>query len=176
MFRIELFDRWPGFRINGGRAVYGRITWGSGSTDYETFVAPTDWKSAGWYRRQWDTALRRVIAGERVSTLIVSAGPPDIVPCELWDIWNLGGKDAVLHNRLHLPEAWEGVVPLEFNLHRPWDSAGAYSDISDDGERISEWRVPLHAIEQFISSGGAYSRPAARVWPPNVRRARGQCR
>lgn len=177
MFRIEIFDRWPGFRINGRPANYGRIRWANGPYEYETFIAPTDLKSCGWYRRQWDAALRRLLAGQGSSSLVVSAGNPEVDWIQVWDIWNVGTPTALMQNRYHIPPAGRspGPKPAQpFDIDRPWDSAGAPDDATDPpGARASQWEIPLEAIEEFIGLGGPLAwKPSRRVWPagwPGVR-------
>jgi hypothetical protein len=159
LFRIELFDRWPGFRIEGNRSNYGRLTWGDGPDDQETFVAYAGFRSPSWYRRHWDEALLRVLAGYQVSTLIVNAGRPEERFQEVWDLW-LFDSEVILHNRLIVP----GGEPLDHAA--PWTSAGEYGALNDDGEKISEWRASVSDIDDFMSEGGPVDeKPRHRVWP-----------
>ena len=171
MFRIEVFDRWPGFRINGGSANYGRIRWGNGPYDYETFVAPTHFRSAHWYRTQWHRALERLLSGATSTSFVVSAENPQFGFVETWDLWNSGAGEVVMHNRLIPPPHVSGTAE-RFDLNAAWESAGELL-ASSEGERISEWRLPFSDFEEFMQDGGPKAaKPAHRIWPSTSRRYR----
>lgn len=177
MFRIEIFDRWPGFRIDGGPANYGRITFGDGLTDYETFIAPTYYKSARWYRRQWDTALRRFLGGAPSSSLIVSARDPMLGFIEKWDLWNTGTPVAVMQNSLVVPPHADAASrSTEFNLDAAWEFLESRpAESSDDEAPVSQWQVPLVDIDEFMREGGPLtSTPSRRVWPAGSRHVKSQ--
>lgn len=166
MFKIELFDRWPGFKIDGERAVYGRITLGDEPGAYETFVATFDYWSANRYRRHWREGLLRLAADPSQTWLWVWVHDPHkSLILQGWQLWREGAT-VFLRNRLvftgdddGLKKNFDGVL----DVRSPWECLSSVrEESSGDGHRISQWEVPYADIEAFLASP---QRAYHRVWP-----------
>jgi hypothetical protein len=125
-------DGWHG---RWGRTVLG---------DYqERFVAPVEgWRPAD-YERQWILAARRLIAGHASSAFSIEAGRL------WWTAWRVG-DDVVFQQRLLVAEemrpAWSASADAI-----PYELVGERRSLSDEGDQVSEWRVPLDDIREFLT-------------------------
>jgi hypothetical protein len=43
-------------------------------------------------------------------------------------------------------------LPHDFDPAAPWDSVGPRRTVTEDGDQISEWRVSLDDIREFLAS------------------------
>jgi hypothetical protein len=104
--------------------------------------------SADQYRAQWREALKRICEGADTSCLLTSVDRPDGADTffDSWFIYRFGAE-VVFHNKLLLAEK----VGDDFSLDRLCNSAPCYNAISEDGAPISEWRMPLMAVEEFLA-------------------------
>jgi hypothetical protein len=166
MFKIELFDRWPGFKIEGEQAVYGRITFGDEPHAYETFVATFDYWSANRHRRHWREALQRLALDPSQTWLWTWVHDPrKTVILQGWQLWREGGR-VFLQNRLIFTRNGDGLEKNfdgDLDMREPWACLSSErAEFSDDGDRINEWEVPYADIEAFLA---APQRPFHRVWP-----------
>jgi hypothetical protein len=108
----------------------------------ERFVAPIGrWQRAD-YERQWIEGARRLLAGAGESAFSLETG-------RLWWMAWREGEDVVLQQRLLVDEtvarAWTagpGEVPYEL--------VGERRSRNEEGGAVSEWRVPLHDIQEFV--------------------------
>lgn len=134
--------------------------------DYkERFVVHMDIWSKGDCVFQWKRGLNRVLSGER-SALITDMHTP-ITSNHLvwWPMWKLG-NEVVFHNQLLFFEKheklWcERLKRHKRNKHRiglsPVDVdslykfVGEYESTSHDGRPLSEWRVPVQEIRNFLN-------------------------
>jgi hypothetical protein len=138
MFAIELIDVVPPV----GR---GKIRIGSFEEELE---ASLEFWSAEDYERQWHEALELLLAGAERAALIVSMTDPASANFLFWWPAYRDGEDVVFQS---------GVLFLE-DLAQPFDPARWAAHVpprertSDAGEPISEWRVPLADIRDFIAA------------------------
>lgn len=102
------------------------------------------------YKASWTTGLRRLVAGASTSclaTLVID--PPTANFIEVWPLYR-EGSDVYVQNRLLFLDQ----LSHEFDPAAPWESVSPRSVVSEDGQRISEWRVSIDDIGEFLRSGG----------------------
>lgn len=126
--------------LGANSGAYGQIK----LADYtETFRSPFDVWSSGDYTRQWNEAIHRIREGAESTCFIVSVFPPLTCPnFESWIIWRQGTEFHVQNTYLVFFENLRHVDP--FN---PYGIIGSYHTVSEDGERISDWKLPLNAFD-----------------------------
>ncbi len=112
----------------------------------EGFHAPTTYWSTDQYESSWNTALRRTIDGAEVSCLVVAIDDPRADNfTEVWPIYR--ENDTVyFQNHYLFPEN----LDHEFDPDVPWDSVRARETINDDGDKLSEWELPLQSLRDFL--------------------------
>lgn len=127
-------------RTKFGDAV-GRIQIGSFTEDFH--VSAEYWKPQQ-YEEQWNEALRQLLLGASEGCFIASLDNP-FVPggrVFLW-VFYRDGSDVVFQNLfLSLEECQPRFVPEEA---REW--IPVRETVSEDGDPISEWRVPFSNLK-----------------------------
>ena len=130
MFDIAFLDAEPEVQEEGWLALRGRIVFG----DFEEeFLAPLDPWSRPQYERQWIEAARRIVSGEFGSTAFVSSAFQFI-----WTMW-LAGEEVLVQEKLLMKDTL--IAP--FDPSDPYRQIGAHQSESEDGMRISEWRITV---------------------------------
>lgn len=106
------------------------------------------WKQEN-YEGQWSEGLARVLAG-LPSCLITNINRPDCAREEYimraWLLYPVG-ELAVVHEKLFFADQLEA----DFCATQPYEHVPDRKSLSDDGEEISEWRIELAAIRQFLN-------------------------
>lgn len=115
--------------------IKGRIQLG----DYwETFISPLDVWAEDDYARQWRDARARLAAGAAKSCFVVTVDPPAIKSAiEIWGVWRLANEFRIQNLPL-FPEEQEVR-----DLHRPYDALEDYMNVTEDGDVIHDWSLPL---------------------------------
>jgi hypothetical protein len=140
------------FRIEIGREIEqdedsryyrGLITIG----DYEeSFLAASglwDWQA---YERQWRDAARRLLEHRDRTAFVTSFSHPDAHHNFVWPAWY--EDDIVyLQHRLLLREC----LPSVLDVDRIHDIIGPRETVTEDGDEISQWTVPLADIAAFAA-------------------------
>lgn len=138
--RLKLFgDRQTRF----GDAV-GEISIGSFS---EEFGVVTHYWAPRQYEEQWVSALGQLASGAVKGAIIASIDDPAIPGGRAW-IWAFyrDGEDVVFQNiLLFLDECAPAFSPTD-----PLPCVPDRETVSEDGEPISEWRVPLTGLETSV--------------------------
>jgi hypothetical protein len=136
----------PAERSPGSAERIGRIVLG---TFEERFQASLEHWGVADYERHWRHALARLLEGSP-SCLITNMVEPTsrVDNLEWWPAWPLG-EEAIFHQ--------EHVLPAR--LDPPFDPDDPYVHLEDydpgDAEAgVSEWRVPLAAIRDFVAATG----------------------
>jgi hypothetical protein len=121
----------------------GTITIGK---DVETFISPIGFWQTDDYELQWRQAAQRLMDGADRSGFFISvADPAQVELYRWWPVWREG--DAVfIHEQLVLLRQ----LGEPFNLRNPYRHVGERQQISEDGHRISEWRVAIQDIAAFL--------------------------
>jgi len=100
------------------------------------------------YEESWLAALRRLVSGASVSCLATSViDPSNANFLEVWPLYQEEGS-VYVQNSLIFPDQ----LSREFNPAAPWESIDPRSVIDEDGEAISEWRVSLDDVREFLES------------------------
>lgn len=126
-------------------AVYGKIIAADMS---DTFIASLIIWNAEQYLRQWKGALKRIVAGESKSALVVSYADPSMAEFLIW--WPLyrEGDAVYLQNQILLFD----------QLKSPWrpdmleDYVPDRRATNDGGAMISEWTVQLRDIQGWLDN------------------------
>ncbi|MEV6071906.1 hypothetical protein AB0L82_35655 [Nocardia sp. NPDC052001] len=132
--------------------VRGTLTLGD---EVEYFKAPTDYWNLEHYRASWSTALHRIVTGHHVSCLITSIHAPD--SAAIVQVWPLYLDGAVVHVQHQL--IFLGQPDISFDPAAPWESVPPRATVNDDGDRISEWSVPVVDIGDFLRHADTTHRP-----------------
>lgn len=123
----------------------GIIKIGSFEESFEIF---TDHYTSHDYLRQWNTALSKIVTGEKkIVTLMTSWFPPNLkANLSAWVLYR--ENDTVyIHEKIYIPDEHEfglddnGVV-IE---NEPRET------ISEEGDQISEWKTSVEEINKFLA-------------------------
>ena len=134
MFDIAFIPGEPPYVDEEGPGLWGETVLGAFS---ERFIAPTDWWSREDYERQWIEGAERLLRGEPSSAFAVEAGRV------WWTAWREGGE--VIVQQRHL-------VTDEMAPARTAEAAEMpYALVGERGRRVSEWRVSLDDVRDFLA-------------------------
>ena len=101
------------------------------------------------YEEIWIKGLRRLIMGASTSCLATSVlYPPNANFVEVWPLYREESDVYVQDCLLFLDQ-----LSHEFDPAAPWESVFPRSVVSEDGQRISEWRVSIDDIGEFLELG-----------------------
>ncbi len=140
MFSIELTER---------AAPMGRGAIRIGDFD-EEFELSLEFWSAEDYERQWRQALEALIDGADRAALISSMTDPRSANFLFWWPAYRDGDDVIFQSGvLFLEDLDDTFDPARWDAHVP-----PRERVAETGEPISEWRVPLTDIRNFV---GRYS-------------------
>jgi hypothetical protein len=136
MFSIEL-------KVRAAPVGRGAIRLGDFAEDFEVsleFWSPED------YERQWRQALQTLIDGGDRAALISSMTDPRSANFLFWWPAYRDGDDVVFQSGVLFLEDLDGTFdPALWHAHVP-----AREQTTESGDPISEWRVPLADIRDFI--------------------------
>ena len=140
MFDIELLGPPEG---EGERLFsWGRITLGPFTDEFQ---APLfDW-APGDYTAQWLEAAGRLAKGAPVAVFLTHMKHPQADYHLGWPAWREGDR-VFVQERLFLREQMSG----DFDPEYPEVHAGARQEISEEGERISQWEVSMRDVLAFL--------------------------
>ncbi|MEO8031762.1 MAG: hypothetical protein ABJC74_08675 [Gemmatimonadota bacterium] len=97
------------------------------------------------YRTHWREAIARLLAGASFTRLVTSYRGPDGAYHFTWPMWREG--DLVLvHEELVLDE--DLATPL--NPSTAWEVTAPRRQLTEDGAAISEWEVPISALQDWL--------------------------
>ena len=122
-----------------GRIVAGGLDEGFASTLYE-------W-SKGDYEAQWLRSLERLIAGEtKVALITYYVNPAESSNLEWWALYR--GEHDVVYVQNHL--GFYDQLGSDFSVANANRFLQERITANADGNRISEWEVPLTEIRLFV--------------------------
>ncbi len=98
------------------------------------------------YTKIWDAGLRRLLRGTSISCLATSVIQPSNANfVEVWPLYREESDVYVQNCLLFLDQLAD-----EFDPTAPWVSVSPRSVVEGDGQRISEWRVSIDDIGEFL--------------------------
>ena len=109
----------------------------------ESFVAPMGPWARVDYERQWSDAAARLLAGAESSAFFTSAFR------FWWAAWRVG-DELVVQEEFLTPERLAALGPRPDLRRAPYELLGPLETETEDGERISEWRVPFADVATFL--------------------------
>jgi len=143
VFTIEFISSEPELQDEGDDpwyALWGRVTLG----DYwELFLASLSLWTRADYERQWREAATRLVAGETRSAFCTSA-------LQFWWVMWRDGSEIRVHEELLTPERLASVGAVHDTRRAPYELIRPYASVTDDGHPISEWRLSVTDIENFL--------------------------
>jgi hypothetical protein len=102
------------------------------------------------YQKSWEAGLRRLVSGATISCLATSVTDPSVAEfMEVWPLYRSGDDVYVQNHFVFLDE-----LPHDFDPAAPWDSVLPRATV-EDGRKVSEWRVGLDDIREFLGSEGS---------------------
>jgi hypothetical protein len=125
--------------------ILGKIRLG----DFEEyFAASTTFWSAEEYCCQWRDALSRACDGDARSCVLTSVSRPETSNYfQIWLIYRFG-SEAIFQNRLMMLDQ----VDEPFLFGRLYDMVSPYSAVSEEGTTLSQWKVSIRAIQEFLDT------------------------
>jgi hypothetical protein len=137
VFDIEFATGEPEAQEEGWSALWGHITLGDYS---EQFLASLElWDRSG-YQRHWIAAAQRLLEGERTTGFVTSAFQ------FRWNMWRQG-QTVVAQEQL----MWTVTTKEVLDPHETYWLIGNRETVSESGEPISEWQLPIEDIAEFVA-------------------------
>lgn len=139
MFDIYFLDSDPEPQDDGWLALRGEIVLG----EYrEEFLANLDLWDRARCEHHWIQAARRITSGLNDRTTFFTSAFWDS-----WPMWQLDNETLAVHERFIVEE---GPLPL-LDPEAPYRGIGDYCATTEDGVKISEWRVGMSDLHDFVS-------------------------
>jgi hypothetical protein len=113
----------------------------------EHFFASMEYWREPDYERQWRDGLERILAGERVSCLITSIGRPGVaIGLWWWTLFRSNDSVRAQHAMCLFQSLQAPFVPLD-----PYVAIPPRKVMTEEGDPISEWIIPVVDIAQFVA-------------------------
>jgi len=144
MFRIGFINKELSVDKKRSNICYGKIILGN---FFENFIVDLFYWDRLKYSNQWKEGLKRILGKFNKSCLLTSMYQPDKVNFIKW--WEIHKINTNIH--FH-----ETILPI-FEMKEIFDEINIYKyindykNITDDGEAISEWIIPIKEVEVFYS-------------------------
>jgi hypothetical protein len=114
----------------------------------ETFWSSLSYWSTANYEQSWQASLQRIAGGADPSCLITDFHDPQWANfITTWPIYRVNEKLSFQNQLIFLDQ-----LTSPFVTERPWESVDEYESVDEDGNKISEWFVPVSAIQDFLRS------------------------
>ncbi|MGE0784792.1 MAG: hypothetical protein AB7S26_03815 [Sandaracinaceae bacterium] len=115
----------------------------------EQFPVSTVYWTPEQYLGQWRQALEELAAGSPKGCMIASVEDPDVVGSKafLW-IFYRDESDVVFQNMLLFLDDWRPDLTETASGLSDWTPPREV--VSEDGQRISEWRVPFSGLTTTV--------------------------
>jgi hypothetical protein len=114
----------------------------------EAFYSSLAHWSQEQYRKQWCEAILAIVNGATKSALIVDFPTPDTAShLEWWPIYRVNDTCYLQDHLLFFDQLTEPFSP-----DLPIGSLKDRETVSENGDPISEWSVPLSELDQFLRS------------------------
>lgn len=122
--------------------IWGRITLGSFQ---EEFQAPLQTWTAADYEKQWLEAATRLMSGALCAVFLTHMMDPNAAYHIGWSAWRADDR-VYVQERLFKIEELAGP----FEPDRAEKYVGARTEVSEEGNPISQWQVSLSDIAAYI--------------------------
>ncbi len=110
--------------------------------------SPAIYRRVGWsradYERQWCEAAERLAAGAPSTAFFTTAFK------FWWPMWR-DGAAVLAHEEFLHPDRLAVLGPAPDLSRAPYQLVGEYRAVTEDGERLSEWRLTFADIEAFLA-------------------------
>lgn len=123
--------------------------------DHEYFESVLGFWGLDDYNAIWTAGLRRLISGTSTSCLATSVTDPS--SANFVEVWPLYREESDVYVQNHL--LFLDQLPHELDPTEPWESVHPRSVVDEDGQRISEWRVSIDDIEEFLKLSSISQHP-----------------
>jgi hypothetical protein len=143
-FAIRFISRTAGKRQLMSDESVGQIILGDFQERFRSLI--TFWKPQD-YVRHWQAALRRITTTEDRSCLITSVAAPGDADYLMWWPMYRVGRVVYVQNAVLIFESL--AEPL--NLADPFASIPERSVVTEDGDPVSEWSVPVSSVQDFLA-------------------------
>ena len=121
----------------------GQITLGSFA---ERFESPLGFWREEDYERHWRAAVSRIVAGAEKTALLTAMYDPALANFLTW--WPMYREQEFVFVQNHL--LFMAQLTTRFDIEAIDGFVPTRKTIDDDGEKISEWSVPLAEIAHFL--------------------------
>jgi hypothetical protein len=123
--------------------------------DRECFESVLGFWGLDDYKAIWAAGLWRLVAGASTSCLATSVTDPSCSNfVEVWPLYREESDVYVQNQLLFLDQLQHELNPIA-----PWESVSPRSVVDEDGQRISEWRVSINDIEEFLKASSICQHP-----------------
>jgi hypothetical protein len=126
----------------GIKACIGQIKIGSFQEKFSASLM--HWKPAQ-YEQHWSQAISRIISSSETSALITSMTNPTLENHIFW--WPMYRVDNTIFVQNQI--LFFDQLASPFNENDPFVHVSQRTVLNEDGERISEWSVPLSELKMF---------------------------
>ena len=113
----------------------------------ERFESPTYLWPVERYERQWLQAAERLVAGAPTSAFFTAVHAPDDTELHRWWVMYREGDAVHVQEQLLLIND----VPAPLVLSDPYRAIRPRNRRSDDGSPISEWRLAIEDLREFVA-------------------------
>jgi ABC-type histidine transport system ATPase subunit len=145
-FTEELFtDAQPGEKARIGLLRLGGYE--------ERFIAHlNEWREQE-YVEHWARALARALAAKPAALVTDMWTPAHSTHLVWWPLWKVG-DDLVFHNQLFF-FATHSITGDRIDVEELFVFLGKHFSRNEEGNPVSEWRVPVTQVETFLTSSSA---------------------
>jgi hypothetical protein len=130
------------------RSAYGLITLGAFK---ERFISSLEYWDIGQYELHWKRAILRILQLESASCLITSLTDPRTANFIVWWPMYRIEEQVYVQNQILFLES----LSKAFNENDPFGHLGPRKSVNADGEKLSEWSVPIKEVESFLRAIGS---------------------
>jgi len=119
----------------------------------ERFIAHLNEWRAQDYVEHWNLALERALTARPAALVTDMWTPAQSSHLVWWPLWKIG-DDLAFHNQLLFFET-HNITGARINVEELFALVGEHFSHNDDGEPVSEWRVPVAEVVAFLTSASA---------------------
>jgi len=123
--------------------------------DHEYFESVLGFWGLDDYKAIWTAGLRRLISSASTSCLATSVTDPS--SANFVEVWPLYREESDVYVQDHL--LFLDQLPHELDPTEPWASVRPRSVVDEDDQRISEWRVSVNDIGEFLKTSSICQSP-----------------
>jgi CdiI N-terminal domain len=119
-----------------------------GSFTEGMFADLTTWSKAD-YEKQWQSEITSILTSQEKTALITSIHDPnEPYRIQTWPMWR---KADVVYFQSRLLFMLE--LGTEFKPSLVREHIGEHQRVSEDGDQLSEWSIPLSLLKAFVGTG-----------------------